>query len=208
MAICQHLGLRPSERLRLEILHRHLDEFACMVGTRYRFSLREPKKTRLRSLDRVIKRAQDLAETLERPLVAMEFYQPDSPLNELKRKDIKKILEELILKAADQAAQIESASKRGKRWDTDVKDFHVRTAEILCEFLCPNFWPSRYVVNHTEDDGQFHAIVILLAKPIFPQATNFDRNIRAYIALLTSNLEEMKLANSAGPEALREFMDE
>ena len=142
--ICFWLGFRPlSQGCRGD----GSKAFAVLVGLHIRMERQiEPAKRVLDINSRLVQPAETLLKTLRDADFSKEFTASwGGALGNVDTDPLIDVLENLLNQARQHIAKIKATGKRGKSWDSDLKDHFIDMVAILCEFIDRKFEPTAAV---------------------------------------------------------------
>ncbi len=165
-------GSWPDRRL-----HRHTDALAILVGLPVRLERKMTAGKRCTDLtERFLKPAQLILDAMVDPEREHEFGVPWSKYKGFDMNAFRKQLATFIRRTRSQIDLIRREAKKGKPWDSDLKDHFMDQLACLCEYLNHDFEPTR---NDDLHKG-FRGIADLLGTPLFPPVKSGDpANFRA-----------------------------
>lgn len=184
-----------------EIL-KQTDYFCIVVGRHASVHIDGPVSLRAKDFrDEVLKPVELVRESLRKDRFRNEFSQSDGVLGVAELIEIESALADFLPKARRHVDLISTYKKKGKNEGSDLKLFHVQTADMLMEYLAPYDEPRRKTIS---GGGWFLEFVRLIAKPIFKpndssKSDGFPRATRQFVDSWKRN-EEIQLAQIATQE--------
>ena len=176
----------------IKALRRCTDIFAIIMGISVRFAPRQSPTRRAESLtERVINPARRLQAALADFECLKDLAAAGAIPERIGTDNLRNLLREIEIKTKGHVRKLIGSKRKGKQWDSDLCKQHVYLAALLCEFINPDFEPSR--------DQRFRGITELLAKPLFPLTSKFVNAIRRHAKQWNDALRRAW----ANPETLR-----
>lgn len=149
------------------MLHEHTDGLVVLIGWSLLLTRQENSKARLQRLRRkLLNPTNKFLEALMNDDLGREYLQDRLPLSEVGRDALIEQVTAFKTTVERHIEAIENSSRKGKAWDSDLKDQFVTYVDWLCEFLNHDIEPKRAVDDGTEDHSQFGKCVYLLARPL------------------------------------------
>ncbi|MDO1580974.1 hypothetical protein [Rhizobium oryzicola] len=149
------------------VLHEHTDTLVILTARAFVITPQEGAKIRLQRLNsKLLTPTRKLLMALQDEEFAREYVQDGSPLTEEDRQQLIESVTVFKANLEKHIAEIKDAGRRGKAWDSDLKDRFVTYVDWMCEFLDNNFEPKRAVDAGSEDHSHFGKCVYLLARPL------------------------------------------
>ena len=176
----------------IDALRRWTDIFAIIMGISVRLAPRHSPKRRADSLThRVINPARRLQAALADFECLKDLIAAGAIPERIGTDDLRNLLHEIEINTKGHVRDLMGSKRKGKQWDSDLCKQHVYLAALLCEFINPDFEPSR--------DKRFRGVTELLAKPLFPETSKFVNAIRRHAEQWNDALRQAW----ANPETLR-----
>jgi hypothetical protein len=147
-------------------IHRHTDEVAVLIGMALGVARPATGKAYVNLVRReMLRPAMTFLKALTNVEFEREYLQPWTPLRRLDRDQLIMQVQNYVEAVDDHIGQIAAASRKGKVWDSELKDQFVEYVDILCEYFDHDFEPAR-AMDLGHDDHRFGEAVRLLASPL------------------------------------------
>jgi hypothetical protein len=184
-------------------LHRHVDEMAINIGLDRKIERQVPTVERIENLERLfIAPAKTLAATLADHEISKELHQSWGGFVGFEIKTFEKSIATFFAASHVHLKILKKSSKRGKVWDSELRDRFVELVSMLCEYVDPNFEPKRKSQEDREQNSSFRDVVRMLGQPIFGDF-EFDGAIRKLVDRWNKNKKE-KIKKITKREAVAE----
>jgi hypothetical protein len=149
-------------------LFRETDLLAAMMGFHI---ARDPQKTiskRIADIQKnILIASEELLGRIEDKEYAVEFSFHWGGYAKFEPETLCKQLRQFIVKTNKHIESLRKESRRGRSWDSGLKDHFVDLVSMLCEYIDPNFEPHRNVQEGSENVSQFGGAIDLLGPTLF-----------------------------------------